>query len=112
MPTLSQAIRFTRYYSDNAAAAATAETPNQTQSEPETESSGLITRFADLKKVGVHQNVIDALTQRMRYENMTPVQSMTITPALAGKDMLVSDTLFAPLEFLIAQLQKVSCELC
>ncbi|CAK7568542.1 MAG: hypothetical protein SEPTF4163_006535 [Sporothrix epigloea] len=88
VPTLSQAIRFTRYYSDNAAAAATAETPNQTQSEPETESSGLITRFADLKKVGVHQNVIDALTQRMRYENMTPVQSMTITPALAGKDIV------------------------
>ncbi|CAK7273704.1 hypothetical protein SEPCBS119000_005795 [Sporothrix epigloea] len=90
VPALSQTARLARCYSDHAAAAAAATAEAEVQAEAETEaaSPGLITRFADLEKIGVHANIIDALTKRMRYENMTPVQSMTITPALAGKDIV------------------------
>ncbi len=47
----------------------------------------LITRFADMESVGVHPRLVDAITKGMGYENMTDVQSMTISPALAGKDV-------------------------
>ncbi|CAK7206539.1 hypothetical protein SEUCBS139899_009335 [Sporothrix eucalyptigena] len=86
VPALLQVAQFARYYSDNATATATAESSVQTESE--TASSGLITRFADLNKLGVHENLIKNLTQNLGYETMTPVQSMTISPALAGKDMV------------------------
>ncbi|CAK7232017.1 hypothetical protein SBRCBS47491_008125 [Sporothrix bragantina] len=88
VPALSQVARFARFYSDNATATATTETQTQTEPESETASPGLITKFSDLEKVGVHETLIDSLTRRMRYENMTPVQSMTINPALEGKDVV------------------------
>lgn len=49
--------------------------------------SGLITRFADLSTLGVHQSLITAITNGLGYETMTDVQSMSINPALQGKDM-------------------------
>lgn len=52
--------------------------------------SGLITRFADLSNVGVHQNLLRSIVDDMRYENMTDVQAMSINPALSGKDMYVN----------------------
>lgn len=52
-------------------------------------TAGLITRFADLAASGVHENIIRALTQDLRYETMTDVQAMSINPALSGKDMYV-----------------------
>jgi hypothetical protein len=51
-----------------------------------------ITRFADMAQLGVNDALINAITSGMRYENMTDVQSMTINPALAGKDVYVPIT--------------------
>jgi ATP-dependent RNA helicase MSS116 len=47
----------------------------------------IITRFEDLKDVGVHRNIVNTITQDMRFESMTDVQSLTVNPALEGKDM-------------------------
>lgn len=49
--------------------------------------SGLITRFADLSSLGVHPNILKSIVDDMGYESMTDVQSMSINPALQGKDM-------------------------
>lgn len=81
VPALSNVARFGRSYSTQTA---TAESVQATQAEGE---NGLVTKFADLGRVGVHENLIRSLTQNLRYENMTKVQSMTISPALSGKDM-------------------------
>ena len=48
---------------------------------------GPVELFADLGKLGVHQNLLQAITEDMRYERMTPVQAKTINPALKGTDM-------------------------
>lgn len=56
-------------------------------------SSGLITRFGDLSSIGVHENILRAITQDMGYVDMTDVQAMSINPALQGKDMYVSPAL-------------------
>lgn len=48
-----------------------------------------ITRFADLEGLGVHPHLIRAIVDDMKYEDMTDVQSMSINPALKGKDMYV-----------------------
>jgi len=47
----------------------------------------LITRFEDLHTLGVNERLIQSITKGMRYETMTEVQSMTINPALRGKDV-------------------------
>ena len=58
--------------------------------------SGAITRFAVLASIGVHDNILRAILDDMRYETMTDVQSMSINPALQGKDMyVISDALLA-----------------
>lgn len=69
-----------RSYSSATAAAAT-------QSDNGGQSNGLITRFADLSSLGVHENLIRAITEGLGYEKMTDVQSMSINPALQGKDL-------------------------
>ncbi|KAK4251521.1 P-loop containing nucleoside triphosphate hydrolase protein [Corynascus novoguineensis] len=51
-------------------------------------SSSLITRFADLPRLGVHDRLVNSLTSVLKYETMTDVQSMTINAALAGKDVV------------------------
>lgn len=43
--------------------------------------------FAGLERFGVHRNLLKSITGNMGYENMTPVQSKTIQPALKGTDM-------------------------
>lgn len=50
-------------------------------------SSEIITKFADLPKLGVDQRLVDALTRGMQYETMTDVQTKTINPALRGVDL-------------------------
>lgn len=67
-----------RNYSSAAAAAEAQDGGNQ---------SGLITRFADLSSLGVHPNILKSIVDDMGYESMTDVQSMSINPALQGKDM-------------------------
>lgn len=47
----------------------------------------LITRFEDLGTRGlIHQALIHTITQHMKLETMTPVQSQTINEALRGVD--------------------------
>lgn len=75
-PVLRPVSSLLRFYSSESAAAESS-SPHQ---EP-------ITRFADLAQLGVHERVVRSITKGMKYENMTDVQSMTVTPALAGKDM-------------------------
>ncbi|KAK1640987.1 DEAD/DEAH box helicase [Colletotrichum phormii] len=72
-----------RLYSSEAADAAAAPV-----AEDEGKASGLTTKFADLTKLDVHTTLVDTITQRMRYEDMTDVQSKTIEPALKGMDLV------------------------
>ncbi|KAH9908788.1 ATP-dependent RNA helicase mss116 [Xylariomycetidae sp. FL2044] len=53
-----------------------------------TSSSGLVTQFADLDKLGVDPTLVRALTEKMGYDTMTEVQSLTINPALKGTDLV------------------------
>lgn len=87
-----------RFYS----AEATAQTDNAG-------SNGLVTRFADLASLGVHENVVRAITHGMGYENMTEVQSMTISPALKGKDIVAQAKTGTgkTLGFLVPVVQKI-----
>ena len=71
-----------RYYSAEAAAVRSEEDADSGAS-----SSGLVTRFEDLTKLGVDKNLVNALTRGMGYETMTEVQSMTINPAMKGVDL-------------------------
>lgn len=84
VPALSHVARFGRSYSTETATAAAQQAP---EAERGAQAPGLVTRFSELEPVGVHKNLVESLTKGMRYENMTSVQSMTIVPALAGKDM-------------------------
>lgn len=59
------------------------------ESRKEGGQSGRVTRFADLEALGVHENILKAILDDMQYETMTDVQSMSINPALQGKDMYV-----------------------
>lgn len=43
--------------------------------------------FDDLSRLGVHPNLLKAITQDLKYNEMTPVQAKTINPALKGTDM-------------------------
>ncbi|KAJ4420678.1 ATP-dependent RNA helicase cyt-19, mitochondrial [Neurospora sp. IMI 360204] len=72
-------------------------------------SNGLVTRFADLASLGVHENVVRAITHGMGYENMTEVQSMTISPALKGKDIVAQAKTGTgkTLGFLVPVIQKI-----
>lgn len=80
------------------AAAARAQVEREVEEEPEevdTDSErhgattmGTITRFQELSdRKLVHDNVVRTLTQDMKLETMTQVQSMTISEALKGTDM-------------------------
>jgi ATP-dependent RNA helicase MSS116, mitochondrial len=50
-------------------------------------SPQLVTDFADLPKLGVHESLVNALVSNMKYREMTEVQSLTINPALRGVDL-------------------------
>ena len=73
-----------RLYSSESAAAAQTYDDAGPASKPE-----LITRFADLSKLGVHPRLVEAITLGMKYETMTDVQSKTINAALNGVDLYV-----------------------
>ncbi|OTB08101.1 hypothetical protein M426DRAFT_317206 [Hypoxylon sp. CI-4A] len=47
-----------------------------------------VTRFEDLSKLGVNERIVRAITQDMKYDTMTEVQSLTINPALKGVDLV------------------------
>lgn len=68
-----------RLYSSEAAAEETVA--------PETAATGEVTSFQDLEAIGVHRNLLDAITKDMGYDSMTAVQAKTINPALKGTDM-------------------------
>ncbi|KOS17784.1 ATP-dependent RNA helicase mss116 [Escovopsis weberi] len=51
-------------------------------------ATGDIVNFADLEKLGVHPNLLNAITKGMGYDAMTPVQAKTIAPALKGTDIV------------------------
>ncbi|KAF3807120.1 ATP-dependent RNA helicase cyt-19 [Colletotrichum gloeosporioides] len=72
-----------RLYSSEAAAAA----PEQSADAPQ-QKSGSISRFEDLRTLGVHDNLVNSITKGLKYDTMTDVQSKTIEPALKGMDMV------------------------
>ena len=43
--------------------------------------------FESLKELGVHPNLLRAITNDMKYDTMTPVQAKTFRPSLNGSDM-------------------------
>lgn len=99
IPSISALARFNRSYSTEAAAEAPVAA----------EDDGLITKFSELGKVGVHENVIKGLTQGMGYEQMTPVQSKAMSPALTGKDIVAQAKTGTgkTLAFLIPVIQRI-----
>jgi len=48
--------------------------------------SANVTKFANLRGK-IHDNLIRAFVEDMKYEDMTPVQAATIEPGLQGKDL-------------------------
>lgn len=83
--------------------------PNATVEQSSTREPGstedLVTRFADLPSLGVHEHLVRSLTDTLGYETMTEVQSKTISPALAGKDLFVRTH---PLLFVCLQFQRLT----
>jgi ATP-dependent RNA helicase MSS116, mitochondrial len=69
----------TRLYSSEAVA--------EKQQDDSSVGSQRITKFADLPQLGVHPSLVSAITEGMRYEDMTDVQSLTINSALRGVDL-------------------------
>ncbi|EFQ27767.1 DEAD/DEAH box helicase [Colletotrichum graminicola] len=93
-----------RRYSSEAAAAVAADPAAKTQ-----EPSGPTTRFADLRKLGVHSSLVSTITDGMKYETMSEVQSKTIEPALKGMDLVAQAKTGTgkTLAFLIPLLQRM-----
>ncbi|KAK8118885.1 uncharacterized protein PG998_003511 [Apiospora kogelbergensis] len=92
-----------RLYSQSAAAARTNDDAGPAS------KSELITQFADLSKLGVHPRLIQAITEGMKYETMTDVQSKTINAALNGVDLVAQAKTGTgkTLAFLIPLLQRM-----
>ncbi|TEA21814.1 ATP-dependent RNA helicase cyt-19 [Colletotrichum sidae] len=70
-----------KLYSTEAAAVAPEQSADASKDAP-------LSRFEDLRSLGVHNNLVDSITKGLRYEEMTDVQSKTIKPALEGMDMV------------------------
>ncbi|KAK4176703.1 P-loop containing nucleoside triphosphate hydrolase protein [Triangularia setosa] len=87
-----------RFYSSESAAQQENSTP-----------SGRITKFRDLETLGVNNALVKSITEGMKYEDMTEVQSMTINAALAGKDLVAQAKTGTgkTLAFLVPILQKI-----
>lgn len=79
-PTVLRALT-PRFYSSEAVAERTNDAAAQA------DGSQHVTKFADLSLLGVHEKLVSAITEGMRYENMTEVQSDTINAALRGTDL-------------------------
>lgn len=109
MPMVSQHLYAKgRFYATDAAEAPAA----NAEQAAETANPELITKFADLKKLGVHNNLVRSLTETLRYETMTPVQSATINAALQGKDMVAQAKTGTgkTLAFLVPTVQRMIAE--
>ncbi|KAK0672277.1 P-loop containing nucleoside triphosphate hydrolase protein [Cercophora samala] len=87
-----------RFYSSESAAQQETATP-----------SGRITKFRDLESLGVNNALVRSITEGMKYEDMTEVQSLTINAALAGKDLVAQAKTGTgkTLAFLVPILQKI-----
>lgn len=72
-----------RLYSQESAAA-----HPQPVTEDSPASLNQVTQFADLAKLGVNSRIVKAITEDMKYDTMTEVQTMTINPALKGTDLV------------------------
>jgi ATP-dependent RNA helicase MSS116, mitochondrial len=68
-----------RFYTSEAAAQKQSDTPEV--------GSERITQFKDLARLGVHERLVSAITEGMKYQDMTEVQSLTINSALRGTDL-------------------------
>ncbi|UNI21726.1 RNA helicase [Purpureocillium takamizusanense] len=70
------------------------------------------TQFAHLEQLGVHRNLLKAITDDMGYEDMTPVQAKTINPALKGTDIVAQAKTGTgkTLAFLLPLLQRMLVE--
>ncbi|KAK6527569.1 hypothetical protein TWF694_004553 [Orbilia ellipsospora] len=51
-------------------------------------NSGLPTKFAQLRELGVHESIVSVITNKMQYEDMTEVQSKTIPVCMTGIDVI------------------------
>ncbi|KAK1993505.1 DEAD/DEAH box helicase [Colletotrichum falcatum] len=73
------------------------------------DTSGLTTKFADLPKLGVHEQLVDTITKGMKYENMSDIQSKTIESALKGMDLVAQAKTGTgkTLAFLVPVLQRM-----
>ncbi|CAM1511438.1 Fc.00g089510.m01.CDS01 [Cosmosporella sp. VM-42] len=87
---------------------ATAEAPEVTSAAPSEE----LLRFDDLERLGVHPNLLRAITHGMNYDTMTPVQAKTINPALKGTDIVAQAKTGTgkTLAFLLPLLQRMLIE--
>ncbi|KAL2261473.1 hypothetical protein VTK26DRAFT_4074 [Humicola hyalothermophila] len=95
-PAASSLLRF---YSAESAASADSTQPRDRP----------ITRFPDLATLGVHPNLVNSITRGMGFTEMTDVQSLTINPALAGKDVVAQAKTGTgkTLAFLVPIVQKI-----
>ncbi|KAM0275885.1 hypothetical protein ACHAQH_007317 [Verticillium albo-atrum] len=91
----------TRWYSAEAGAAVEPEQSSDANAQP--------TRFDELPSLGVHPNLVKNITNGMGYENMSDVQTQTITPALKGTDLVAQARTGTgkTLGFLIPVLQRM-----
>ncbi|KAF2853264.1 DEAD-domain-containing protein [Plenodomus tracheiphilus IPT5] len=82
----------------------------QTQAEENIAHNGPVTTFKELKTRGlVHPNLIDTITNKMRLETMTDVQTRTINEALSGVDVIAQAKTGTgkTLGFLIPVIQRI-----
>ncbi|KAH6996248.1 P-loop containing nucleoside triphosphate hydrolase protein [Ilyonectria sp. MPI-CAGE-AT-0026] len=86
------------------------EAPAAQDEAPVAAPTDAVPKFADLE--GVHPNLITAITEGMSYDNMTPVQAKTITPALKGTDIVAQAKTGTgkTLAFLLPLLQRMLVE--
>ncbi|KAK1759445.1 P-loop containing nucleoside triphosphate hydrolase protein [Echria macrotheca] len=96
-PCLSAASQLLRSYSSEVEARA-----------PERQHK-LITKFKDLESLGVNPVLVDAITNGMRFEDMTDVQTKTINAALDGTDLVAQAKTGTgkTLAFLVPILQRI-----
>ncbi|KAF7521272.1 hypothetical protein G7054_g12493 [Neopestalotiopsis clavispora] len=94
----------TRLYSSEAVA--------EKQQDDSSVGSQRITKFADLPQLGVHPSLVSAITEGMRYEDMTDVQSLTINSALRGVDLVAQAKTGTgkTLAFLVPVIQRLLAE--
>lgn len=92
LPSTYRTFSSTLHFSRNATAtepAIEAEEEYEAKADQPAATPALITKFADLDGAGlIEPTVVRTLTQKMKLETMTEVQSRTLNEALKGKDVL------------------------